>query len=140
MDAGLSALLGALVGAAAVVAAQWLSFIHQRRLAREDWLRNRLHDVYAEAIRHTAGTNYAERDQSISLVILYFPPTQPKELASFLEKARTGAVRRHDILEIAARDTRLRGDGLAISREMLPSYDEREEIDHELRMKSMMDG
>jgi len=123
MDSGLAGLIGAVIGAGAVLIGQLLTLHHQRRLAQEEWTRTRLHEVYQGALAHLNGPDYQARDRWLDTLLMYFPQSAQDELDPLLDKMRRGAVRRDDIVRLALLDERL-GAGHAgpLSASRLPSY------------------
>lgn len=121
MDSGVAGLIGAAIGAGAVLIGQLLTLHHQRRLAQEEWTRNRLHEVYQGALAHL---DDQARDRWLDTLLMYFPQSAHVELDPLLDRMRRGAVRRHDIVRLALLDERL-GSGRARPPlpSRLPSYD-----------------
>lgn len=115
MDPGVSALVGAALGAGALLIAQLVSNAHQRSIAREDWLRGRLYEIYENVLTHLSGPDYNARDRWLDLLVIYFPSSAEPELATFMDKIRRGAVRRHDVVGLALSDKRLGKGRLPVS-------------------------
>ncbi len=113
MDPNAAGLLGAAIGGGATLLAQFISGWHQRRVARDEWLRNKLAEIYEGALTTIGTHEYPTREKWLYLLLIHFPALDSDAGREFADLVRRGAVQKSDIVRLALSDARLGGKRLS---------------------------
>lgn len=115
MDAGWFVVIGAGVGGALTLFANMISAwqqastrVHARQMAEQAWIREKLHEIYANLLKQPHNTDDVwERMKWMNILVIYY---YDKNSPGFLElkaKAVANNLTNEDVLEIAFQDPRI---------------------------------
>jgi hypothetical protein len=80
-----------------------------RRTEHDKWLRDKLHEIYTNCIYFVQVPNdYVTRSKWLNQLLIYQLDTP--DFKEFCEKVKVGSVQEADIVELASKDPRLKGE------------------------------
>lgn len=93
----------------------WFSAWLNRNTEKAKWQRDKLYEVYREALRYSRyppRNDHAEKEVWLNLLLMYFPDKNSKEYRAFADKVKRGEDVRDDILAMGSKDRRLQEGSL----------------------------
>jgi hypothetical protein len=104
----LISLLGTYLSHRYLIRRQQELWMLQREAEYEDWLREKLYEIYINCLYFAGSAPTRERDKWYNLLLAYFPATEDHD--AFYNKIKQDQIEAIDIVNLASKDRRLKGD------------------------------